>query len=275
MARIRNKVNLQVQLKALDVEMVDIQAIVPNEYNPNRQSEDEFELLKQSIRSDGFTFPILVGEDNVIIDGEHRWRAALELGYTQVPVVRLDLDRAKRMIATIRHNRARGEHDQYLEATLLEDLEKLEGLRFIEQELLISADEAREIIGTMTAPDMFAGYEFSQSWVPASSKEMGINLSDDGKPVPLPSFGEVVTVDGSVEIKSLSSRANEEAYRLLNRKARGEEGLSSKNLFKLGAVLSRQEGEYVREVLECEKIPGDTPAERFMNLCLEKFGAGE
>ena len=46
-------------LKALDITYVTHDKIVPNTYNPNRQSDDEFELLKRSMTEDGFTQPIV------------------------------------------------------------------------------------------------------------------------------------------------------------------------------------------------------------------------
>jgi ParB-like chromosome segregation protein Spo0J len=93
--------------------------IVPNDYNPNKMPPPEFQLLKISILEDGWTQPIVVFEDDAggrhIVDGEHRWQvsgdpeiAALSGGL--VPVVFIKGDRAKRMMSTIRHNRARGEH---------------------------------------------------------------------------------------------------------------------------------------------------------------------
>ena len=67
-------------LKTLSVEYVPIADIHPNEYNPNRQSPREYELLLRSMEEDGFTQPILVQRGTQrIVDGEHRWRAAHDL----------------------------------------------------------------------------------------------------------------------------------------------------------------------------------------------------
>ena len=38
--------------------------------------DHEFELLLSSIRSDGFTTPVIVLHDGTIVDGFHRWKAA-------------------------------------------------------------------------------------------------------------------------------------------------------------------------------------------------------
>ena len=107
----------------LKVEYVATASLKPNAYNPNRQDDHAYRLLVNSMRDDGFTQPVIVGQDDVIVDGEHRWRAATELGMTEVPVVRVDMDDARRRIATIRHNEARGSHEADLVGAILADLD--------------------------------------------------------------------------------------------------------------------------------------------------------
>lgn len=102
------------------VEWVNRDTITPNDYNPNKQPPPEHRLLKVSIMEDGWTQPIVVfddgsGEKPVIVDGEHRWRVSADeeikkLTQGKVPVVRIKGTREHRMMSTIRHNRARGEH---------------------------------------------------------------------------------------------------------------------------------------------------------------------
>lgn len=45
-----------------------------------RMSEEEFAELKESIRTEGQHYPIIVNEDLVVLDGHHRFRACTELG---------------------------------------------------------------------------------------------------------------------------------------------------------------------------------------------------
>lgn len=102
------------------VEWVARESIGPNDYNPNKQPPPEHRLLKVSIMEDGWTQPIVVfddgsGEKPVIVDGEHRWRVSADpeirkLTGGMVPIVRILGTREHRMMSTIRHNRARGEH---------------------------------------------------------------------------------------------------------------------------------------------------------------------
>ena len=87
-----------------------------NDYNPNKVSEDNLQLLMQSIETNGWTLPIVVRPDFTIIDGFHRWTVAgreplkTQLG-GKVPVVIVEHDDASDDIyGTITHNRARGTH---------------------------------------------------------------------------------------------------------------------------------------------------------------------
>ena len=87
-----------------------------NDYNPNKVSEDNLQLLMQSIETNGWTLPIVVRPDFTIIDGFHRWTVAgreplkTQLG-GKVPVVIVEHDDASDDIyGTITHHRARGTH---------------------------------------------------------------------------------------------------------------------------------------------------------------------
>lgn len=114
------------------VEWVPRDSIAPNDYNPNKQPPPEFRLLKVSILEDGWTQPIVVFDDGsgakpVIVDGEHRWLVAgdsaiAKITAGQVPITRIVKDRSNRIMSTIRHNRARGEHAVKSMAQLVREL---------------------------------------------------------------------------------------------------------------------------------------------------------
>ena len=95
---------------------VERDKVTPNDYNPNKVSKQNLELLKQSILTNGWTLPIVVRPDYTIIDGFHRWTVAGQeplksmLG-NMVPVVIVEhKDRAGNIYGTVTHNRARGTH---------------------------------------------------------------------------------------------------------------------------------------------------------------------
>lgn len=116
-------------LERLVVEYVAVDSIKPNSYNPNRQTERDFELLLLSMKEDGFTQPIVCQrESREIVDGEHRWRAGRHLGLEMVPVVFVDMTMEQMRISTLRHNRARGSEDIDLSTKVLQDLRELGAL---------------------------------------------------------------------------------------------------------------------------------------------------
>lgn len=96
---------------------VDRETLVANDYNPNHVAPLEFDLLERSILESGWTQPIVIRADGrTIIDGFHRWTVSarakvFELTGGLVPVVDCaELSETQLVAATIRHNRARGEH---------------------------------------------------------------------------------------------------------------------------------------------------------------------
>lgn len=102
---------------------VDPSELVPNTWNPNMQSDFMFEREKLSIKKFGFVDPItvrMVEGDMEIVDGEHRWKAALDLGLTEVTVLNLgevSLERA--MALTDILNNLRGNQDATKQAAML------------------------------------------------------------------------------------------------------------------------------------------------------------
>lgn len=98
------------------LQWVDREKLHANDYNPNKVSEDNLQLLIQSILTNGWTLPIVVRPDYTIIDGFHRWTVSgrepllSKLG-GKVPVVIVEHDNeADDIFGTITHNRARGTH---------------------------------------------------------------------------------------------------------------------------------------------------------------------
>lgn len=98
------------------LEWVDRNKLRPNDYNPNKVSQENLKLLTQSILTNGWTLPIVVRPDYTIIDGFHRWTVAgTEPLYSmldgKVPVVKVSHeDQSEDIYGTVTHNRARGTH---------------------------------------------------------------------------------------------------------------------------------------------------------------------
>lgn len=88
-----------------DSQLLPLARFKPNDWNPNAMTEREYASLRHGLRTEGWlkSHALLVwGVDDkgetrdLIIDGEHRWEAAIEEGYTDGPVVVLDgIDEAR------------------------------------------------------------------------------------------------------------------------------------------------------------------------------------
>ncbi len=149
---------------------VDRKELVPNDYNPNKVSRQNLELLTTSIFVNGFTLPIVCRPDMTIIDGFHRYTVFGEkwtfipkfsdeewtkLGYDtsrktlfersegKVPVVIVaQLDESLYVYGTVTHNRARGVHLlEPMKAIVKELMEKGKSVEEIGKQLGMKPEE--------------------------------------------------------------------------------------------------------------------------------------
>lgn len=118
----------KLMIPASTLQWVNRDMLKPNDYNPNKVSKQNLELLTQSIFTNGWTLPIVVRPDYTIIDGFHRWTVAgpdwkyvppsetdrrtlyERLGGKVLVVIVDHKDKAGNIYGTVTHNRARGTH---------------------------------------------------------------------------------------------------------------------------------------------------------------------
>ena len=116
-----------------NIKTVPIEKIQANSYNPNHVATPEMELLYQSIKSDGYTMPIVCYyledvDKYEIVDGFHRYTTMMrhkdiyDRENGMMPVSIIDKPISERMASTIRHNRARGSHDIGLMTNIVTEL---------------------------------------------------------------------------------------------------------------------------------------------------------
>ncbi len=101
---------------------IPLASVKPNPWNPNVMTKEVRESLKHGLQTDGWlaSQALLVwasdeeGEAKmVIIDGEHRWTLATELGFKKGPAVLLTgVSEAKAKSLTVALNHRRGESDE-------------------------------------------------------------------------------------------------------------------------------------------------------------------
>lgn len=73
----------------MQIESLLLSEIVPYGNNVKKHPKYQIEQIKESIETFGNNDPIAIDENNVIIEGHGRYFALKELGYEEVPVIRL------------------------------------------------------------------------------------------------------------------------------------------------------------------------------------------
>jgi hypothetical protein len=108
---------------------IPVDRIEANPWNPNKQSDFMFAKEQNSIREFGFIDPCTVREHPTragwyeMVDGEHRWKAAVLEGYTEIPCInlgKLSDTRAKALTDIL--NNLKGEQDPTMRAQLLKQI---------------------------------------------------------------------------------------------------------------------------------------------------------
>lgn len=156
---------------------VAAETVEANDYNPNAVAPPEMRLLEHSIDADGFTQPIVtfpVDGHREVVDGFHRSlvgkrsRAVRERlsGYLPVTTIRSDRQsREDRIAATIRHNRARGQHQVGDMSEIVVELSRRNWSdEKIGRELGMDPDEVLRLKQISGLAEMFADEEFSEAW---------------------------------------------------------------------------------------------------------------
>jgi hypothetical protein len=121
--------------------MVPIESILPNEWNPNVMNSKDFARLVEEIKTVGFIdFPQVVPMENgtyQILGGEHRVRAAKELGYKEIPCAVLQGgkwdDTDLRKLVTVRLNVLHGKVDPTRMAMLYREMAEKYGAEALQQ----------------------------------------------------------------------------------------------------------------------------------------------
>ena len=96
------------------------------EYNPRKAltpDDAEYQKIRRSIEEFGYVDPIIVNEDGTIIGGHQRATVLADLGYEEVDVVVVDLDKQREKALNIALNKITGEWDELKLKDLLLDLD--------------------------------------------------------------------------------------------------------------------------------------------------------
>lgn len=113
--------------------MAALSSVKPNTWNPNVLTPFQRESLKHGLRTEGWLYShsLLIWRTDdkgkprgIIIDGEHRWLVAGEIGFAEGPMVYLDgLTEHEAKALTIKADARRGQFDDELLVKLLKELQ--------------------------------------------------------------------------------------------------------------------------------------------------------
>ena len=163
-------------------QVIPIEKIQPNTYNPNTVAPPEMKLLYESIKIDGYTMPIVCyynkeSDTYIIVDGFHRYRIMKEnadiyereKGMLPVTVINKSID--QRMASTIRHNRARGSHDVDLMSNIVKELHELgRSDAWISRHLGMDRDEILRLKQITGLASLFKDIKFGDAWRPVEEE---------------------------------------------------------------------------------------------------------
>lgn len=145
-------------MEKLKIEYVDINSIRPYENNAKEHPEEQIEQIKKSIQTFGMDDPIGVWKDE-IVEGHGRLEACKQLGFTEVPIIRLDhLTDEERKAYTLAHNKLTMNSDFNLDI-LNSELENILNIDMLDFGFLNNIEEENEIERIDLSNKLFEKYE--------------------------------------------------------------------------------------------------------------------
>ena len=159
------------------VQLVPIEQVEPNDYNPNSVARVEMGLLLRSIEHDGYTQPVVTIYDAerdryIIVDGFHRYfvmkssPAIRERYHGLLPITVINKGINDRMASTVRHNRARGKHSVNGMANMVfKMLENGMSDAAICNELGMEPEELLRLKHITGFSKLFANVDYQRAWM--------------------------------------------------------------------------------------------------------------
>ena len=142
---------------------VAIDSVAPNDWNPNVMTPFTRDSLKQDLVNGwiGSEKILVWGTDekgvqkNIIIDGEHRWRIAKEIGFEIVPTTTLDgITRAEAIKLTIKIDQKRGNFEEVELGSLLKEIRGDLDLEIFSVDMGFEVPKMEELLGEKVADVM-------------------------------------------------------------------------------------------------------------------------
>lgn len=113
---------------------LNIELLVPNPWNPNKQPDGTFKKLLSSIKVIGLLNPIIVRKKEElyeIIDGQHRTKALKELGFKKAPCIIKECT-DEEVKAILFASCIKGKHDSYKSLEIIEEISDKKDAKFLD-----------------------------------------------------------------------------------------------------------------------------------------------
>lgn len=161
---------------------IKVNNLEANDYNPNYMAEQEFAELVAEVRHLGrLPKPIIVRRGKkggfVIVDGEHNWKAAKKVGFTEVPCEVIDVDGFEAMRQTYKRNQ-HGTHNKIILGRMFQRMAKEKGLslRQLAKEIEVSEGTIRNAFEYTTAIKVRNAYAGKGDNEDVEAKITGLSL---------------------------------------------------------------------------------------------------
>ena len=106
----------------MEIKEIKINKIKPNNYNPNKMTEEGYKELIEEIKYLGrIPKPLIIDTNYTIIDGEHTYKASKELKLKELPCEIVKADDFEKRRLTFKYNQ-HGEHDPVLLGTMFKQM---------------------------------------------------------------------------------------------------------------------------------------------------------
>lgn len=136
---------------SIRVEEVNISDLDQHPKNPKCHPENQIKLIEKSIKRFGYTNPVILSADGVILAGHARVKAAIAMGQDSVPCIRTKLTGDEADAYLLADNRLAdiSPYDRDILAELLSDLPKdlaeITGFDSVQVEALLSGEDIPDI----------------------------------------------------------------------------------------------------------------------------------
>jgi len=143
----------------IKITRIEVERLVPNDWNPNHLTAPKLKKLQRSLLTDGQLMPVVVRKHPSkrnkfqIIDGEQRYTIAIELKWNEIECVIIDVpdDRAKILTANLNYLKGNARPKEY--AQLVHSLNESISLDQLSIELPETKLQLQDSLNLLKLPD--------------------------------------------------------------------------------------------------------------------------